>query len=342
MQHDANIANQTFPAFRADLNNALAAIFSSSAGNSAPSTTLPGQSWYDTANNTLWVRNASNNAWIKLFDFAANQAIFGGRIGAINGSPGNPSVGFASDGDSGLYLAAADRPAMSAAATKVMEWSDAQVESLVRFVAKTIVASEQYLAPGSDGAGKPGFSWNGDTKTGLYRAGANAIGFTIDGTSRGVMDKDKLTLGMQLRALQGSVATPGLSFDGRSGTGLFVNGDNNLCVAVNGVKLAEFGNTRVICRPEGDGSLLDTLNKAVVGAAIAAAALGDVGTYAFLARKSGTAGFTAGETYAGVNLAYAGIVNSAVHIGGNSPSGSWLCVGSAGDGTCPATMFKRV
>jgi hypothetical protein len=63
-QHDYNIANQGFPATRADLNNALAALASTSSGTAAPTTTYANQFWYDTTNNLLMFRNADNDAWI--------------------------------------------------------------------------------------------------------------------------------------------------------------------------------------------------------------------------------------------------------------------------------------
>ena len=47
-QHDFNIANQGFPAFRADLNNVLSAIATSNSGTSDPSTTYTGQIFADT------------------------------------------------------------------------------------------------------------------------------------------------------------------------------------------------------------------------------------------------------------------------------------------------------
>jgi hypothetical protein len=68
-QHDMNIANQGFPAFRADLNNALAALASTSAADTEPSTTFANQLWMDTANNILKVRNEDNDAWISLATF---------------------------------------------------------------------------------------------------------------------------------------------------------------------------------------------------------------------------------------------------------------------------------
>lgn len=61
-----NIANQGFPATRADINNALQALASNNSGTSAPSTTFANQWWYDEANNKLYIRNEANNAWIQV------------------------------------------------------------------------------------------------------------------------------------------------------------------------------------------------------------------------------------------------------------------------------------
>ena len=63
-QHDFNIANQTFPSFRADLNDALVAAATMSAGASAPTTPYAYQLWFDTTTSTWKVRNSGNTAWI--------------------------------------------------------------------------------------------------------------------------------------------------------------------------------------------------------------------------------------------------------------------------------------
>ena len=65
--HDYIIDNQTFPATRTDLNNALSAIVSNNSSSSEPSTKYAYQWWFDTSSNTLKFRNADNDAWI---DFA--------------------------------------------------------------------------------------------------------------------------------------------------------------------------------------------------------------------------------------------------------------------------------
>ena len=67
-QSDMNIANQGFPAFRADLNAALAALVSNSSGATAPSATFPHQFWVDTAASpsVLKQRNLANDAWVTI------------------------------------------------------------------------------------------------------------------------------------------------------------------------------------------------------------------------------------------------------------------------------------
>ena len=61
-QHDMNIANQSFPSFRSDLNNALSAINSMHSGTSRPSGAAVGTMWLDTTNS------GSNSLEIKFFD----------------------------------------------------------------------------------------------------------------------------------------------------------------------------------------------------------------------------------------------------------------------------------
>ena len=67
--HDYIIDNQTFPATRTDLNNALSAIVSNNSSSSEPSTKYAYQWWYDTSSNTLKFRNADNDAWVSFAIF---------------------------------------------------------------------------------------------------------------------------------------------------------------------------------------------------------------------------------------------------------------------------------
>lgn len=65
-QHDFDIANQGFPAFRSDMNLALVALGENSSGATEPSTTFAYQWWADTTATLLKMRNAANNAWITI------------------------------------------------------------------------------------------------------------------------------------------------------------------------------------------------------------------------------------------------------------------------------------
>lgn len=95
-QHDYNIANQSGQAFRADLNNALAAIVSNNSGAAAPSTTYAYQYWVDTSTTpaTLKQRNSSNNAWITigLLD-TTNLGLIPAGTGSIVNADVNASAG---------------------------------------------------------------------------------------------------------------------------------------------------------------------------------------------------------------------------------------------------------
>lgn len=66
--HDYNIANQTAPNFRADLNTVLTNIVSTNSGGSAPSPTFANMLWYDTSANQLKMRNEADSAWIILLE----------------------------------------------------------------------------------------------------------------------------------------------------------------------------------------------------------------------------------------------------------------------------------
>ena len=59
-QHDYDIANQSFPSFRSDLNSVLEAINTSNSGTSRPSSAVAGTVWLDVTNAT--------NPTLKFFD----------------------------------------------------------------------------------------------------------------------------------------------------------------------------------------------------------------------------------------------------------------------------------
>jgi len=72
-QADFNIANQTFPNTRTELNTSLQALATNSAGNSAPSDTYPNQWWFDSDGNILYMRNKDNDAWVSILTIGATS-----------------------------------------------------------------------------------------------------------------------------------------------------------------------------------------------------------------------------------------------------------------------------
>ena len=72
-QHDFNIANQSFPATRTDINDAILAIVSNSSGDTEPSTTYANQWWYETDTNILKIRNEANDGWVDVITLDASM-----------------------------------------------------------------------------------------------------------------------------------------------------------------------------------------------------------------------------------------------------------------------------
>ena len=70
-QHDMNIANQGFPAFRSDLNAALLALAGLSSGATAPASPTQYQIWLDTATSPLVLKFFDGADWIQLFSINA-------------------------------------------------------------------------------------------------------------------------------------------------------------------------------------------------------------------------------------------------------------------------------
>lgn len=74
-QHDYNIANQSFPSFRTDLNNVLSAINTSNSGTSRPSGAVAGTVWLDVTNATnptLKFYDGNDDISLAQFDYSAN------------------------------------------------------------------------------------------------------------------------------------------------------------------------------------------------------------------------------------------------------------------------------
>jgi len=74
-QHDYDIANQSFPSFRSDLNSVLEAINTSNSGSSRPTSAVAGTVWLDVTNATnptLKFFDGTDDISLAQFDYSAN------------------------------------------------------------------------------------------------------------------------------------------------------------------------------------------------------------------------------------------------------------------------------
>tara|TARA_R100000278_G_scaffold108595_2_gene85487 strand:- start:639 stop:1616 length:978 start_codon:yes stop_codon:yes gene_type:complete len=183
--HDYNLANQSGSSFRADLNNALAAIVSQNSSPSEPSTTFAYQYWIDSDNSPrplLKQRNTANNNWIDIREINGPTYI----------QPGNsatPGLAFDSDKDTGIQLADFDKIAIVTNATnrlvidetgKVGINQNTPAESLdvvgnIKTTGNLDIASGN-IVNGSPAIGTSGFDLQDD---GVHKLGRN----TADGNN---------------------------------------------------------------------------------------------------------------------------------------------------------------
>ena len=66
---DLQVANQSFPSFRTDLNEILQAIYTNQSGTSEPVNHYANSFFYDATNNVLKFRNEDNDAYITVMGF---------------------------------------------------------------------------------------------------------------------------------------------------------------------------------------------------------------------------------------------------------------------------------
>ena len=139
-QHDMNIANQGFPAFRSDLNDALAALVSNSSGATEPSTTFAHQMWVDTSANpsVLKIRNADNDAWITIgtIDQTGDKFVFS----PAGGSASQVAYGVAGEIDTGMFFPASDTIAFAEGGAEAM-----RIDSSSRLLVGTTTARVNFF-----------------------------------------------------------------------------------------------------------------------------------------------------------------------------------------------------
>lgn len=211
-QHDYVLSNQSGASFRSDLNNALSAIVSQNSGAAEPSTTYAYQTWADTTNGVMKLRNGANSAWITLYQLDGEWS----TIAFENGSAAAPSIYFKDSGtDTGFYSSGTDAVDISTGGTRRLgvassgdvtvyggnvtlngqgdlRLADSDSSNWIAFQAPSTVASNvTYTLPSADGTanyvlatnGSGTLSWNapGGTEIATGNTSATVVDTGSDG-----------------------------------------------------------------------------------------------------------------------------------------------------------------
>ena len=154
------IPNGSGSAVRADLNDALLALFSQNSSATAPPETVAYMPWADTANGLYKIRNAANSDWITLYQLDGEWT----TIALENGTAAAPSLYFKDSGtDTGIYSPGVDQVGIATGGVQ-----------RVNFNAATEVVF-------NDGGADVDFRIEGDTKANLFKVDAGTDAVSVDG-----------------------------------------------------------------------------------------------------------------------------------------------------------------
>ena len=201
-QHDMNIANQGFPAFRSDLNNALSAIQTNHSGTSRPSGAVAGQIWLDTTNATnptLKFFDGTDDISLATIDYSANTvnwldstvSVTGlattatGTVLTLSDTATTQTVNFIIDNEKEIRFSEADGNGSNYVALK----APASLASDVTFTLPSADGTADQVLK-TDGSGNlsftdvsGGISWQSSIVTGTTLSAVAGNGYWIDTTS---------------------------------------------------------------------------------------------------------------------------------------------------------------
>lgn len=129
-----------------------------------------------------------------------------------------PGYSFFNDPDTGIYRSTTNELSISTAGSAKV------------IIGTTAVQIPSLLIYAADGAvGGPGYAFNNDPDTGIYRVGTNTMGFVAGGAFVAGIRAS------QIAPVDGSVGTPCYSFDVDPDTGIYRGGTNTLAISAGGV-----------------------------------------------------------------------------------------------------------
>ena len=151
----------------------------------------------------------------------------GTQLFAASGSVTDPCFAWALDPDTGMFLDGgfgANAQTFTAGGTAIMT---------VLPAGTTMRGGTQFaIDPGTDAA--PGFTFSGDSDSGIFQSVPGQVEFTIDGTEVIQLDSTDLTGTLRWRGPAGTALLPAVSFAGDPNTGLYNSTGDELTIAAGG------------------------------------------------------------------------------------------------------------
>jgi hypothetical protein len=147
-------------------------------------------------------------------------------ISLADGLVTTPTYTFAADPDTGMYSTGVGVLALAASGVQVLRASNNSV----------VIAASQFLV--QDGTTSlPGFAFEADIDTGIFRLGNNIMGLAVATSTMIQIDAgSSVTIVAPLRVQGGLVASPAIAFASDPDTGIYSAGGNQLGFVANGVQ----------------------------------------------------------------------------------------------------------
>ncbi len=217
--HDYVLDNATGANFRADLNNALAAIVSNNSSSTEPSTKYAYQWWADTNEGVLKIRNSANDGWITLLQLD-------GTLTLEDGSNSAPALGFRDDLDTGIFSSAANTLDVTCGGTTRGSFSSSGLSVTGNVTATTFVGNIDAV----DG------DFDGTLEADAITVAGTALSTVIEGSTLTQAAQTNIT---SLGTLTGLTLSGDMTFTGDSANIVFDKSDSQFEFADNAK--AEFG-----------------------------------------------------------------------------------------------------
>lgn len=154
-------------------------------------------------------------------------------ISFSDGTVSSPSIAFAANLDTGLYRSGLNQIGFTAGGNQVLVLGTASAS----FDTPVDVPIGSQIAPT--------FTFDGDSSTGMYSAGAGNVSFSTAGSRALSMTSTIIQALRNIQGPNGAVATPAFSFTSDPSTGMYSTGAGNLSLGAGNSQVVSMTNTAI-------------------------------------------------------------------------------------------------